>query len=192
MTDGGIEVGIGIIGCGDVARRTYVPAMAPLADRATVVAVYDPDATRCEALADDLVALGLPRPRIAPSLEALLTDPDVVGVFNLTPAPLHHEVNVAALQAGKHVLSEKPLAGSVADARAAIALAHERGLTLLCAPAVMATNRFRWLKAQLDAGWLGRPTLAVGQYGNMGPAAWRDYKGDPAVFYGTSVGPALD
>ncbi len=138
------------------------------------------------------MALGLPRPRIAPSLEALLADPEVAGVLNLTPAPFHHEVNVAALQAGKHVFSEKPIAGTVADARASIALARERGLTFLCAPAVMATNRFRWLKEQLDAGWLGRPTLAVGQYGNMGPAAWRDYKGDPAVFYGTSVGPALD
>ena len=55
----------------------------------------------------------------------------------------------------------------------------------------MATNRFRWLKAA-RLGWLGRPTLAVGQMANMGPAAWREYKGDPAVFYGPSVGPALD
>lgn len=190
MTDGGI--GIGFIGCGDVALRTYAPGMAPLAGRATTVAVYDADPARADRLADRLAELGLPRPRIAPSLEALLADPQVVGVLNLTPAPFHHEVNVAGLEAGKHVFSEKPVAGTVADAWAAIDLARERGLTFLCAPAVMATNRFRWLKAQLDAGWLGRPTLAVGQYGNMGPAAWRDYKGDPAVFYGTSVGPALD
>jgi predicted dehydrogenase len=190
VTDGGI--GIGFIGCGDVARRTYAPGMAPLAGRATTVALYDADPARAERLADDLVALGLPRPRIAPSLDALLADPEVTGALNLTPAPFHHEVNVAALQAGKHVFSEKPIAGTVADAKASIELARERGLTFLCAPAVMATNRFRWLKEQLDAGWLGRPTLAVGQYGNMGPAAWRDYKGDPAVFYGPSVGPALD
>ena len=97
-----------------------------------------------------------------------------------------------SLRAGKHVFSEKPLAANLADAQATIDLACERGLTLLCAPAVMATNRFRWLKAQLDSGWLGRPTLAVGQMANMGPAAWRDYKGDPAVFYGPEVGPALD
>jgi predicted dehydrogenase len=157
-----------------------------------VTALYDPDPARAERLADDLTALGLPRPRIVDALAALLAEPDVDAVFNLTPAPFHHETNVAALEAGKHVYSEKPLAGTVADARAAIALAHERGLNLLCAPAVMATHRFRWLKDQLDGGWLGRPTLAVGQYGNMGPAAWRDYKGDPAVFYGPSVGPALD
>jgi predicted dehydrogenase len=185
-------IGLGIIGCGDVAVRTYAPSLAPLATRATAVAVYDPDPARANLFADELLALGLPRPRIAPALDALLGDPDVVGVLNLTPAPFHHEINVAALSAGKHVFSEKPLAGSVADAREQIALAQERGLIHLVAPAVMATSRFRWLKKELAAGWLGRPTLAVGQMGNMGPAAWREYKGDPAVFYGSSVGPALD
>ncbi|MBA2596173.1 MAG: Gfo/Idh/MocA family oxidoreductase [Chloroflexia bacterium] len=190
MADNGI--GIAFIGCGDVALRTYAPAMAPLAGRATTVAVYDRDPARAGRLADDLAALGLPRPRIAASLESLLADPEVAAVLNLTPAPFHHEINVASLETGKHVFSEKPLAANLTDARAAIALAHQRGLTLLCAPAVMATNRFRWLKQEFDAGWLGRLTLAVGQYVNMGPAAWRGYKGDPAVFYGPSVGPALD
>ena len=185
-------IGIGFIGCGDVALRTYAPAMATLAGRATTVAVYDRDPARAARLLGDLVALGLPRPRLAPTLEALLADPEVAAVLDLTPAPFHHEVNVAALEAGKHVFSEKPLAANLHDARAAIELARARGLTLLCAPAVMATNRFRWLKQQCDAGLLGRLTLAVGQYVNMGPAVWRGYQGDPAVFYGPSVGPALD
>ena len=186
------EIGFGVIGCGDVALRTYAPGLALRGDKAPVRALYDPDRARAELMAADLVARGLPRPRIAASLADLLADADVTAVFNLTPAPFHHEVNVAALQAERHVFSEKPLAGSVADAWAAIDLARRRGLTLLCAPAVMATNRFRWLKERLDRGWLGRPTLAVGQYANMGPATWIDYKGDPAVFYSASVGPALD
>lgn len=186
------QIGIGFIGCGDVALRSYVPGMAAVSDLATTVAVYDADPARAERLADDLAARGLPRPRVVPTLEALLTDPDVSGVFNLTPAPFHYEVNVAALSSGKHLFTEKPLAGTVQDARSITALANERGLTFLSAPAVMATNRFRWLKQQIDSGWLGRPTLAVAQMANMGPASWRDYKGDPAVFYSASVGPALD
>src|SRR3712207_3529404 len=99
VTDNGI--GLGIIGCGDVALRTYGPGLAPLAGRATAVAVYDPDPARSERLAEDLEALGLPRPTISPTLDALLADQHVVAVLNLTPAPFHHEVNVAALQAGK-------------------------------------------------------------------------------------------
>ena len=70
MTESGI--GLGIIGCGDVALRTYGPGLAPLAGRATAVAVYDPDPARAERLAEDLGALGLPRPTIAPTLDALL------------------------------------------------------------------------------------------------------------------------
>lgn len=186
------EIGLGIIGCGDVARRTYIPGLELVRGRAAPVALFDADPARAGRVADDLVALRFPLPRVAPTLDDLLADPEIAAVLNLTPAPFHHEINMAALQAGKHVFSEKPLASTVADADAAIALANERGLTLLCAPAVMVTNRFRWLKEQIDAGWLGRPTLAVGQMGNMGPAAWRDYKGDPAVFYSPAVGPALD
>jgi predicted dehydrogenase len=185
-------IGLGIIGCGDVALRTYAPGLRSLARRATATAVFDPDPARAAALAVALEAHGLAAPRVHTSLDALLADPDVTAVLDLAPAPFHHEINVAALEAGKHVFSEKPLAGTVAEAEAATALARARGLHLLVAPAVMATGRWRWLKHELSAGWLGRPTLAVGQMANMGPAAWRDYKGDPAVFYSAAVGPALD
>ena len=81
------RIGIGFIGCGDVALRSYVPGMAAVADLATTVAVYDADPARAERLADDLAARGLPRPRVVPTLGALLTDPDVKGVFNLTRLP---------------------------------------------------------------------------------------------------------
>ncbi|MBA2520286.1 MAG: Gfo/Idh/MocA family oxidoreductase, partial [Chloroflexia bacterium] len=63
---------------------------------------------------------------------------------------------------------------------------------LLVAPAVAATNRFRWLRRMLDAGELGKPTVATAQMANLGPAGWRDYKGDPTVFYSEDVGPVLD
>lgn len=186
------EIGLGIIGCGDVALRTYVPGLRPLMGRAAPVAVYDPDPARAAALAVTIEAHGFPAPRVCPSLSEILAEPAVTGVLNLAPAPFHHEINVSALEAGKHVFSEKPIAGTVADARMEIDLARDRGLHLLVAPAVMATSRWRWLKHELSAGWLGRPTLAVGQMANMGPVAWRDYKGDPAVFYSAAVGPALD
>lgn len=184
--------GLGFVGCGDVALRTYAPGLRPLMGRAAAVAVYDPDPARSAALAVAIEALGFPVPRVHSSLGDLVADPGVAGILNLAPAPFHHEINLAALEAGKHVFSEKPIAGTVADAREAIDIARACGLHFLVAPAVMATSRFRWLKHELSAGWLGRPTLAVGQMANMGPVAWRDYKGDPAVFYSAAVGPALD
>lgn len=178
---------LAVVGCGDVAFRTYFAGLAPIADRARVVACYDPTQERAERAA----AL-FPGAAVYRDYPALLGHGGVDAILNFTPAPLHREVSGAALEAGLHVYSEKPLAGTLDDARALTGLAEERGKLLLCAPAVMATRKFRWLKDVIAAGRLGRLTLAVGQLANMGPAGWRAYTGDPRVFYGPGVGPLID
>jgi predicted dehydrogenase len=178
---------LGIVGCGDVAFRTYLPGLAPIADRVRVAATADPQRDRAERLAAEA---GDARPYV--DYHDLLAHPGLDAVLNLTPAPFHRDVNAAALEAGLHVFSEKPLAADVAQAQFLIEQARRRDRLLLVAPAVMATSRFRWLRDEFAAGRFGRPTLAVAQMANMGPAAWRDYKGDPAVFYSKAVGPLLD
>jgi predicted dehydrogenase len=178
---------LGLIGCGDVAFRTYIPGMQAIGDRATVAATFDPIAERAERAA----AL-FPDATAYTSFEALLGHQGLDGVFNLTPAPLHRQTTSQALDAGLHVFSEKPIAATVAEGEALIAQADRLGKLLLCAPAVMATGRFRWLKRIIEAGRVGRPHLATAQMANMGPAGWRAYTGDPAVFYTKDVGPMLD
>jgi predicted dehydrogenase len=185
-------IGLGVVGCGDVAMRTYLPGFAAIAERARVVACFDPDAGRAERFAARAASVGSPGARAYADLADFLAHPGLDAVFDLAPAPFHFATNRAILDAGKHCFSEKPIAGSVADGRALTDLARERGLVLLVAPAVMATNRFEWLKRESAAGRFGRLTLATGQMANMGPAAWREYNGDPAVFYGPEVGPLLD
>lgn len=180
-------VNLGIIGCGHVALHTYLPALVPLVGKAPVVACCDPQRGRAEQAA----AL-FPGARIYTEYGDLLRHEGLDAILNLTPVPFHREITAAALDAGLHIYSEKPLADSVEDARALIAKAKERDRLLLCAPAVMATDRFRWLREVLAAGRIGRPTLATGQIAGMGPAAWRAYIGDPAVFYGPGVGPLID
>jgi len=182
-------INLGIVGCGDVAFRTYLPGLAPLVDRARLVACADPRLARAERLAVE--APGGPA-RAYGDLASLLAHSGLDAVLNLTPAPLHADVNTAILEAGLHCFAEKPLAATLDQGRALIELARRQDRLLLSAPAVMATNRFAWLRGLLAAGELGRPTLAVGQMANMGPAAWRDYKGDPAVFYSEEVGPLRD
>jgi predicted dehydrogenase len=179
---------VAVVGCGDVSFRTYFPAFAPLvADgSARVVVCCDPLPERAERAA----AL-FPGARAATDLTEVLTS-GATAALNLTPAPFHREVNAALLEAGLHVLSEKPLAASVAEAQELIALAERQGRLLLVAPAIMANARFRWLKRLVASGRIGTPTLAVGQYANLGPAAWRGYTGDPSVFYQPGVGPLLD
>jgi predicted dehydrogenase len=180
-------VNIGVIGCGDVATRTYFPAIKELGDKVQVTAVFDIVGERVANAARIF-------PGASPytTLDELLKHQGLDGVLNLTPAPFHRETTSAALNAGLHVLSEKPIAGSVAEAQELIEIAKSAGRHLLVAPAVMATNRFRWLREVLDAGKLGKISFATGQYGTMGPAGWRQYTGDPGVFYAANVGPVLD
>ena len=179
---------IGIVGCGDVAFRTYFPGLEPVIKdgSATVEVLFDPVRERAER-----AAAMFPGARAVTSLNELLGADLDIGV-NLTPAPLHREITAKMLEAGQHVFSEKPVAGTVAEAQELIALAKRLDKRLFSAPAVMATGRFRWLKGVVAAGKLGKPIMVVAQMANMGPAAWRAYTGDPAVFYSPSVGPLID
>jgi predicted dehydrogenase len=91
-----------------------------------------------------------------------------------------------------HLYSEKPLAGSVAEADRLIVTAARNGVTCMCAPGSAATKRFRWLAGLIAAGTYGSPTLAVAHHADPGPAAWREYTGDPRPFYREGVGPVFD
>lgn len=173
---------VGIIGCGNIAVGSYLPALATLRDRVRVVAVSDPVTALAERAAT--LAGGA---QIYPGYTELLAHPDLDAVFNLTPAPMHYRVNAAVLDAGVNLYTEKTLASTLDEARDLIACA--RGRMFLCAPAMMATTRFRWLRDYLRAGRIGTPHLVTAQLVSLGPALWHP---DPAVFYGPGVGPLVD
>ncbi len=182
---------LGVLGTGDVAFRTYLPGLASLRGRAAVVACADPVAERAARFAAEAEAItGEPVTAYA-TLEDMLAHPGLDAVLNLSPAPAHFATTKQILEAGKHCYEEKPIANTLEDGRALEALAKERGLVLLCAPAPMASSRFRWLKEAIGE-LIGEPHLAIGQMANLGPAAWKEYAGDPAVFYTEKVGPLLD
>jgi predicted dehydrogenase len=184
-------VRLGVVGCGDVAFRTYLPGLEQLRQEVTVSAFCDARLASAERAAAFSTAWSSAAAVFADTTE-MLADAEVDAVLNLTPPALHSEVTAAALEAGLHVYSEKPVALSAEQGRELAASAAARGRVLLCAPGVMATNRFRWLRRVVDSGRLGRPTLATGQMTGMGPAAWRDYTGDSAAFYAAGGGPLLD
>lgn len=182
---------VAIVGCGDVAYRHYLPPLAALAARAEVVGCC---ARRMESAERAVAAVREPSPGALAfdRLDEMLERVHPEAVFNLTPGPVHAGVTAACLAAGAHVFSEKPVASSIADADLLIEQARRAGLLLMCAPASAVTRQVRWLGQVIASGWLGRPTLAVAQIGNMGPAEWLEYTGDASVFYGPSVGPVFD
>jgi myo-inositol 2-dehydrogenase / D-chiro-inositol 1-dehydrogenase len=101
---------IGIAGCGHAAENLHVPALRGLPSL-TVVAVADVDAERTRAVAE---RFGIGRRYTDPA--DLVADPDVDIVCVCTPPSTHAAIGVAALEAGKHLLVEKPIAASLADA----------------------------------------------------------------------------
>jgi predicted dehydrogenase len=182
---------LAIVGCGDVLYRHYLPALEALGDRVAVVALVDPRTNAAAAAAESIRAWS-PSAAAFTDLDVMLRTADVDAAIDLTPAPQHGGVNQAILGAGLHLYTEKPLAGSVADADRLIATAAERGVMFLCAPGSAATRRFRWLAEVIASGRYGTPTLAVAHHADPGPAAWREYTGNPSLFYREGVGPVFD
>ena len=185
------RIRLAIVGCGDVAYRHYLPALERLADRVSIEALVDPRPGAAGAAAAAIA--GWSRGAAAHEhIDAMLADGGVDAAIDLTPAPRHGRVNQAILDAGLHLYSEKPLASSVAEADRLIATAADRGVLFLCAPGSAATKRFRWLRDVIASGRFGSATLAVAHHADPGPAAWREYTGDPSPFYREGVGPVFD
>ena len=185
-----MTVRVGVVGCGDVLLRSYLPGLASAPD-AEIVGFVDLDRSRAEQVARACVR-SAPRAITYEALDGLLHDGKLDALLNLTPASQHAAVTREALNAGVHVFSEKPIALTLEEAHGLRDLARNSGRQLMCAPAVMAAPRFRWLRDVVRSEILGEPTLACAHFANLGPAALRDYAGDPTVHYGELVGPLLD
>lgn len=127
--------------------------------------------------------------RFYDSLEALLADPAVDAVVNLTSPAAHAGITRQCLEAGKHVLSEKPLALSLADARKLVSLARRRGVTLASAPFILLGANQRRVKELLDSGRIGRPVTVTAELYHGRVETWHP---NPEQFYVEGAGPVLD
>jgi predicted dehydrogenase len=118
---------VGIVGCGNVAVNFHVPAYLTAPDRYTIVGLADPAPER---LGLGRAAAGLEPEQVHGDAAALLARDDVDVIDVCTPQHLHRDAVVAALGAGKHVLCEKPLATTPADAAAMADAARDAALIL--------------------------------------------------------------
>lgn len=173
---------IGIIGCGDIARKAYVPACRKFSFL-NVVACADVDAARGEAFAREM---GIPR---GGTVEALLADPAIELVVNLTVPKAHVDVDLRSLEAGKHVYSEKPFALSRQDGGRVLALAAAKGLRVGCAPDTVLGSGVQSSRHYIDNGTIGRVIGGSCAFLANGPEGWHP---NPAFFYEHGAGPAWD
>jgi predicted dehydrogenase len=143
---------IGIMSTGRIAR-TFAQGVKP-SKRVSVEAVASRDVTKAREFARSLDV-----PRALGSYEGLLADPDIDAIYNPLPNGLHVPWSRAALKAGKHVLCEKPLCASAAEARELFALAQARSLHVVEGFPYRAQPQTQKMMEILGAGTLGRIRL---------------------------------
>ncbi len=143
---------IGIIGCGGIANGKHMPALSRLSDKVEMVAFCDIIVERAQEAAKKY---GTADAKVYEDYHQLLEDKSIDVVHVLTPNRSHCEISVAALEAGKHVMCEKPMAKTAADARKMLEAAKRSGKKLT----IGYQNRCRpdslLLKKAVDRGDLG-------------------------------------
>ncbi len=172
---------LGVIGCGTISQ-VYLRNLAA-SPEVEIAACADVVPERAAARAAEF---GVAR---ACSPAALLADSEIDLVVNLTVPSAHFEINLAALQAGKHVWSEKPLAVDREHGAALVREAAERGLLLGCAPDTVLGAGLQTCRRVLDEGLIGEPLAASAFFFNQGPERWH---ADPAFLYQPGAGPLWD
>jgi predicted dehydrogenase len=174
-------VRIAVIGCGNISD-IYFKNLATF-EGVRVVACADLDLARAQATAS---RYNLAR---AGSLEDTLGDPEVDLVLNLTTPDAHASVGLAALEAGKHVYNEKPLALALEDANRMLELAQTRGLRIGCAPDTFLGGGLQTCRRLIEEGAIGVPVAASAFMTCPGHESWHP---NPAFYYQPGAGPMFD
>ena len=105
---------VGIIGCGGIANQKHLPALTSQKDKCEIVAFCDIIRERAEKAAAQYRVEGA---QVCEDYHDLLANPDIDVVHVLTPNVAHCPITVAAFEAGKHVMCEKPMAATTEDAQ---------------------------------------------------------------------------
>jgi predicted dehydrogenase len=174
-------IGIAIVGCGNISD-IYLTNFSQ-SQYVKVLACADLDVARAKATAEKHnVGYGA-------TLEQVLQDDDVKIIVNLTTPNAHAFVAMAALNAGKHVYNEKPLALSLTDAKAMLDLARAKNLRVGCAPDTFMGGGLQTCRQLIDAGAIGIPVAATAFMMCPGHESWHP---NPNFYYQPGAGPLFD
>jgi predicted dehydrogenase len=174
------KVGIGIVGLGNISAA-YLKASKdfPILD---IRAVADMNPAAAKARADEfgLKAVGM---------DELFADPSIDIILNLTIPKAHVEVGLRAIEAGKHVYSEKPLGIAFAEGQKLIAAAKAKDLRVGSAPDTFLGGAHQTARRIVDEGTLGQMVGGTAYFMCPGHERWHP---NPAFYYEVGGGPMLD
>jgi len=174
-------VKVGVVGCGNISG-TYLKN-ATVFEAIEVAACADLVPQRAATKAAEFA---VPR---AGSVEQLLAEPDIEIVLNLTTPNGHAEIALAALEAGKSVYNEKPLAIRRADGQRILELARAKSLRVGCAPDTFLGGAWQTARRLIDKGAIGEPVAGAAFVVCHGHEHWHP---DPEFLYRVGGGPMFD
>ncbi len=175
------KISVGVVGCGNISGQ-YFRGCKPY-EILEITACSDLDMDRAKAAAEEF---DIPR---ACTVEEILGDPEIDLVLNLTVPAAHAEVNLAAIEAGKHVHCEKPLAVDLEDGIRTVEAAAEKGVRIGCAPDTFLGGGIQTCRKLIDDGWIGEPVAATAFMVGHGHESWHPA---PDFYYKPGGGPMLD
>ena len=143
------KIGWGVLGTADIAHGATIPGMCR-AENCELVAIAGRNAEKAERFREEFGFR-----KAYEGYEKLLEDPEVEAVYIPLPNSLHAEWSIRALRAGKHVLCEKPLAPSEAEAREMFRVARENGVFLMEAFAYLHNPAVEAIRKELQSGTIG-------------------------------------
>jgi predicted dehydrogenase len=180
------KVKIGILGYGVIASRVYVPGISKM-PKAEMVAVCD----LIEERARDASAR-YNIPQVYTNIDDMLAKSGIDLMVNLTHIQAHFGTNLKALQAGKHVYSEKIFAGNPEEATVLIEEAKKHHVKLGAAAATMLSPVNIKIQELLHNGAIGRVNFAIAHHSHCGAADFPNWTTDPSWFYKPGAGPLPD
>lgn len=171
---------VGVIGTGNISGAYLTHARDYRAMEIVACAALRMEAAQEKAAEHAIKAMGI---------SAMLADPDIEMVINLTLPQSHAEVNADILKAGKHAYCEKPFAVARAGAKAVLELAEKEGLRVGCAPDTFLGGGHQTTRKLLDEGWIGSPVAGTAFMMCPGHESWHP---NPGFYYRKGGGPVLD
>jgi predicted dehydrogenase len=156
------RIKVGIIGCGSVSG-VYLPNLAKC-PYAEVVSTCDIIPERAKRRAEQFKV-----PNQYPHIDKMLAGADFELLVNTTDMQEHEHLNRQAIEAGKHIWIEKPIANTLAAGQALLGLAKKKGVRIWGAPTVVNSPQFAFMAKTLNAKTLGRVAAAHADYGHTGP-----------------------
>lgn len=148
-----------IVGCGMIAAGGYQPRCQAYPNHIELVGFYDQDKARASALAERNGG------KVYSSFEAVLADPNVEAIVNLTIHISHYPISLAALKAGKHVYSEKPISIRTDEANELVETAEAMELKLACAPSAILGYVQQNVWKRIRDGEIGTVISTLGNFG---------------------------